>query len=84
MRALLDETRFDHARLHGHRQVTDLYLLALAVADGRLGADQAFEMSRIDNRWQAEQWGEDAEEAEAEALRRAAFLQADRFYRLCG
>ncbi|HQN11869.1 MAG TPA: hypothetical protein PLP74_07085, partial [Quisquiliibacterium sp.] len=42
MRALLDETRFDHARLHGHRQVTDLYLLALAVAhDGCLATFDA-------------------------------------------
>jgi len=30
--SLLDETRLNHARMHGHRQITDLYLLALAVA----------------------------------------------------
>lgn len=40
--SLLDETRFDHARLHGPRQVTDLYLLALAVAhDGCLATFDA-------------------------------------------
>lgn len=30
--SLLDETRLNHGRMHGHRQITDLYLLALAVA----------------------------------------------------
>lgn len=29
--SLLDEARFDFTRLHGHRQITDAYLLALAV-----------------------------------------------------
>jgi uncharacterized protein len=34
--SLLDDQRFAHGRVHGHRQLTDLYLLALAVAhDGR-------------------------------------------------
>ena len=29
--SLLDATAFDHSKIHGHRQLTDLYLLALAV-----------------------------------------------------
>jgi uncharacterized protein len=29
--SVLDDTLFDFARLHGHRQITDAYLLALAV-----------------------------------------------------
>ena len=29
--SLLDAARLDHGRMHGHRQITDLYLLALAV-----------------------------------------------------
>ena len=34
--SLLDATRLHHGRMHGHRQLTDLYLLALAVEhDGR-------------------------------------------------
>ncbi len=32
--SLLDETLVDFSRLHGHRQVTDAYLLALAVRRG--------------------------------------------------
>ena len=36
-------------------------------------------LSRIDEDWQAEQWGVDEEEAERIALKRAAFLQAHRY-----
>jgi uncharacterized protein len=32
--SLLDTKRLAHDRMHGHRQLTDLYLLALAVAHG--------------------------------------------------
>jgi uncharacterized protein len=32
--SLLDAKRLAHDRIHGHRQLTDLYLLALAVARG--------------------------------------------------
>jgi toxin-antitoxin system PIN domain toxin len=32
--SLLDQTVINHSRLHGARQVTDAYLLALAVAHG--------------------------------------------------
>jgi uncharacterized protein len=32
--SLLDAKRLVHGRMHGHRQLTDLYLLALAVAHG--------------------------------------------------
>lgn len=35
--SILDETIFDHSRIHGPRQVTDVYLLGLAAHyDGRL------------------------------------------------
>lgn len=32
--SLLDGSKFHHDRIHGHRQLTDLYLLALAVRRG--------------------------------------------------
>ena len=31
---ILDASRFHHAHMHGHRQLTDLYLLGLAVKNG--------------------------------------------------
>ena len=42
-----------------------------------------WEMSRIDEHWQAELWGADEEAAEMETLKRDAFLHAGRFHGLC-
>ena len=50
-------------------------VLGLAVADGRLTAADAFACSQLDERYQAEKWGLDAE-AEARARRLAAELDA--------
>ena len=48
-------------------------LLALAVAEGQLSAADAFEVSRVDEAWQIEQWGEDGEaKAATEARRKEA------------
>ncbi len=44
-------------------------LLGLAVEQGELHAEAAFDLSRIDELWQIEQWGEDAEAAEVAARR---------------
>jgi chaperone required for assembly of F1-ATPase len=53
-------------------------VLALALARGRIGGAEAFAASRIDEAFQAEQWGEDAEAAAgARSLaREAAMLEA--------
>jgi chaperone required for assembly of F1-ATPase len=57
-------------------------VLALAVLDGVLAADAAFEASVVDERWQAEQWGEDAEAAAALSRRAGEFSAAARFLAL--
>lgn len=59
-------------------------VLGLAVARGRLGADAAFALSRIDEDWQRELWGEDAEAEAAAARARADHAHAARFFALCG
>ncbi len=59
-------------------------VLALALIDGRIGPDDAWALSRLDEDWQAEVWGRDEEAEALGEVRRAAFLQADRFYRMCG
>ena len=74
---------FGLAGLHDLVAISGSLVLALAVTEGRLTAAEAFAASRVDPLWQAEQWGEDEEEAEVEAIRRSAFLQADRFFGLC-
>ena len=47
--SILDAARFQHAHMHGHRQLTDLYLLGLAVKNnGRLASfDQRIPMSAV-------------------------------------
>ena len=63
----------DDFRLTGTLFGCGLYgsaLLALAVAEGQLTAEDALEVSRIDEIWQNEQWGEDDEAKAATELRR--------------
>lgn len=49
--SLLDATRFDHSKIHGSRQLTDLYLLGLAVKhQGRfVTLDGAIALSTVKN-----------------------------------
>lgn len=56
-------------------------VLALAAMAGQ-DPGTLWPLSRIDEDWQAEQWGEDAEEAERIAVKRAAFMQAGTYLEL--
>ncbi|RGP38807.1 ATP12 family chaperone protein [Pseudotabrizicola alkalilacus] len=75
---------FQLAALHDLVAISGSLILGLAVARRRLSGDQAFGLSRIDEAWQNELWGEDEDAARLEALRRDAFLTAERFFALCG
>lgn len=75
---------FRLAGLHDLVAISGSLVLALAVTHRHVTASQAWMLSRIDEHWQQELWGIDEEAAEYAALREAAFLQADRFYGLCG
>jgi chaperone required for assembly of F1-ATPase len=57
-------------------------VLGLAVAADALSADLAFDLSILDEMFQAELWGEDAEAAARRALVRAEMLLASRFMTL--
>jgi chaperone required for assembly of F1-ATPase len=72
------------AAFHDLVALSGSLVLAFAVTRGRLPAAEAWTLSRIDENWQIELWGEDEEAAEMAAIKRSAFLQADRFYGLCG
>ena len=67
------EDALDDFRLAGLAFATALYgsaVLAIAVQRGWLDAADAFERSRVDEAWQEERWGIDAEAAErVEGLR---------------
>ena len=76
-------TSMDEFALTGFHDLVALsgsYVLALAVAASHLTGETAWELSRIDEEFQIEQWGRD-EEADAEmTLRREAFLHARNFF----
>lgn len=82
--AVAAEDRFRLVALHDLVAITGSLVLGLAVTRGRLTADQAFLISRIDETWQAEQWGVDEDAAAIEAIKREAMKTAGRFYGLCG
>jgi chaperone required for assembly of F1-ATPase len=57
-------------------------LIALALAEGAIALDTAWDAATLDEQWQAEHWGEDSEAAAALAARRADFAAAFRFLSL--
>lgn len=57
-------------------------VIALALAEGALGLDAAWAAASLDEQWQLDQWGEDAEAVTALAGRRADFAAASRFLSL--
>ena len=68
-RALEGFDAFTLGALHVIASITGSTILALAVAEGHIPGPRAFALSRIDETYQAEKWGEDAE-----AAKRAAAL----------
>ncbi|HVP85400.1 MAG TPA: ATP12 family protein [Rhizomicrobium sp.] len=75
-------TPFALVALHTATAITGSLALGLAVVEGRLTAAEAFTLSRLDEDFQAERWGRDAE-AEARAAHLRADLEAaERFLRL--
>lgn len=68
--------------LHDLVAISGSLVLGLAVAERAIEAEDAWSTSRVDEDWQIEQWGEDAEAAEMAANKRTAFLEAARLMEL--
>jgi chaperone required for assembly of F1-ATPase len=85
LRAEVDRfTAFGLAGLHDLVALSGSLVIGLAAVRQIEPAEVLWVASRVDEIWQAEQWGSD-EEAEAMAARKCrAFLEAARFLRLCG
>lgn len=81
-RAVAVRDAFALTGLHELVSLSGSLVLGLAVAEGALDAGAAWELSRIDERWQEEHWGLDSEAEQATEARRAAFLQARRLLAL--
>ena len=55
-------------------------VLALALRRGRIGAEEAHDLARLEEAWQARQWGEDAEAAHRTARRLEEARTAARWF----
>ena len=62
--------------------ITGSLILGLAIINGRLSAEEAYQLSRIDEQWQLEQWGEDEEAQVASNLKNKAILHSEEFFAL--
>lgn len=80
--AVARQSPFQLAAFHDLVAISGSLVLALGVTHGRLTAEAAWDLARIDETFQIEQWGADEEAAEIAALKRADFLLAARFYDL--
>lgn len=62
--------------------VSGSLVIALALAEGAIGLGPAWAAGSLDEQWQIDQWGDDAEAVQALANRRADFTAAARFLSL--
>ena len=80
--AVVARDPFELAGLSPLVTVSGSLVIALALAEGAIGLDAAWDAAALDELWQAEQWGEDADAAKALAARRDDFAAAARFLSL--
>ena len=59
-------------------------VLGLAVRQGTLDAEDAWRLSRIDEQWNIDEWGEDADAAELARTRQTDFLRAAELLKTLG
>jgi chaperone required for assembly of F1-ATPase len=80
--AVLARDAFQLAGLSPLVTVSGSLLIGLALADDVIDLDTAWAAATVDEAWQAEQWGEDAEAVKALANRWADFAAGHRFLTL--
>lgn len=73
---------FELTALHDLVSLSGSLVIGLAAARAHQSAPELWPMSRIDETFQAEQWGVDEEAAAAEAVKRQAFEHSAEFLRL--
>lgn len=73
---------FGLTALHDLVTLPGSLVLGLAVVKGRLTANDAHRLSRLDEDWQAAQWGEDEDARDAAEARRQAMLTAESVWKL--
>lgn len=73
---------FELSALHDLVSISGSLILGLAVVKGRLDSQLAWELSRIDEEWQIEQWGRDEEADEEAEKKRQEFVRAETLFTL--
>lgn len=71
---------FELAALHDLVMLPGSLVLGLAAARGAAGPDALWQVSRLDEIWQAELWGQDEEAERAAAAKAAGFADAAKFF----
>ena len=80
--ALVARTPFALAAMQPIVTIGASLVTALALAEGEVAAEAAFDLTHLDELWQARQWGEDELALSAREARRSDFLAAARFLSL--
>lgn len=75
---------FPLTALHAATAAAGSVVIGLALAEGRLAAEAAFEASQLDETFQIEQWGDDAEATKRRDALQSDIVAASRFLELCG
>lgn len=78
--AVRAQSAFQLTALHDMVGLTGSLVIGLAMSRGQLGADAAWQMSRIDEAWQIEQWGPDADAEDTAARKLDELRHAERLY----
>ncbi len=81
--AVADFDDFALTALHAAAAACGSVVIGLALAHGRLDADAAWTLSLVDESFQIEKWGEDADAADRRAGLKGDIAAADAFLRLC-
>lgn len=80
--AVLAHNNFELTGLHDLVSISGSLVLGLAVSAGRLEVADALALSRLDDDWQIEQWGEDEEASKTAAIKAQEFAEAARLITL--
>jgi chaperone required for assembly of F1-ATPase len=83
-RALAARDAFVLAGLHAAATLLGSTIIALALCDGRLGADDAFAAAQLDAIYQAEKWGQDPEALLRWSRNAAELTKIAEFFRMIG
>lgn len=80
--AIAARSAFELAALSQIVTISGSLVIALALVEGAIEVDEAWFAATVDERYQSEKWGEDAEAARVLEARRVDFFAADRFLTL--